>query len=88
MSDKKSYMDRKNILSEGALMKFFQGLFKGKDGLKRDAAKLERQLEKNVKSYNRGQERLEKAILKDFGEEVELDRITVDDVVKSARAAG
>ena len=40
MSKKKSYMDIKNILSEGVLKDFLLGLIKGKKGLKRDAAKL------------------------------------------------
>ena len=87
MSKKKSYMDIDNILSEGLFTNFLKGLIKGKEGLKRDAAKLEKKLEKNVKDYNKRQSTLEKAILKDFGEEVTLDRITVDDVVKSARAS-
>ena len=32
-------MDSKNILSEGALMSFIKGLFKGKKGLHRDIKK-------------------------------------------------
>jgi hypothetical protein len=86
MSKKNSYMDRKNILSEGALMQFLRGLFKGKKGLERDAYKLEKKLDKNVKTYNKIQGDLEKSIEKMYGTKVELDRITVDDVVKSAKA--
>ena len=85
MSKKKSYMDITNILSEGAFTNFLKGLIKGKSGLKRDAARLEKKLEKNVKSYNKTQSDLERAIEKQYGKKVKLDRITVDDVVKSAR---
>ena len=62
MSKKKSYMDSKNILSEGAIGAFFKGLFKGKKGMQRDVAKLERELESNVKDYNKRNRKLEKMI--------------------------
>ena len=48
MSKKKSYMDITNILSEGAFTNFLKGLTKGKKGLRRDVAKHEHELEKNI----------------------------------------
>ena len=66
MSNKKSYMDTKNILSEGALGAFFRGLFKGKKGMQRDAAKFEREVELNVKDFNKRNRKLEKMIEKRY----------------------
>ena len=74
MSKKKSYMDTKNILSEGALKDFLLGLIKGKKGLKRDAVKLRNKLERNVNlvSFSDGHmeiafnENLDKDFIKDL----------------------
>ena len=88
MSNKKSYMDTKNILSEGALGAFFRGLFKGKKGMQRDAAKFEREVELNVKDFNKRNRKLEKMIEKRYGKKVELDDITTDDMIKAAKVRG
>tara|TARA_R110000824_G_scaffold334653_1_gene521238 strand:- start:330 stop:596 length:267 start_codon:yes stop_codon:yes gene_type:complete len=88
MSKKKSYMDHKNILSEGAIGAFFKGLFKGEKGMQRDVAKLERELESNVKDFNKRNRKLEKMIEKRYGKKVELDDITADGMIKAAKARG
>jgi hypothetical protein len=64
MSNKKSYMDTSNILTEGAISAFLKGLFKGKQGLRRDAYKAKVKLEKNINTFNDAQSKLEKQIEK------------------------
>ena len=81
MSKKKSYMDKDNILSEGALKDFLLGLIKGKKGLKRDVVKLKNKLEKNVNTFNKTQSALEKAIEKQYGKKVKLKRQDVEKVI-------
>tara|TARA_R100001594_G_C3985320_1_gene251101 strand:+ start:57 stop:323 length:267 start_codon:yes stop_codon:yes gene_type:complete len=85
MSKKKSYMDIKNILNEGAFSNFLKGLTKGKKGLQRDIAKYEKELDKNIDEYNERQSKLENAIAKRYGKKVKLDRLSKKDVVKSAK---
>ena len=88
MSKKKSYMNKDNILTEGAIGAFFKGLFKGKKGMQRDVAKLERELDQNVKEYNKRNKKIEKMIEKRYGKKVELDDITTDDMIKAAKVRG
>ena len=85
MSKKKSYMDIKNILSEGVLKDFLLGLIKGKKGLKRDAVKLRNKLEKNVNDFNKTQEKLEKMIEKQWGKKVKLKKQDVEDIIAKSR---
>jgi hypothetical protein len=85
MSKKKSYMNVKNILTEGAIGNFLRGLFKGKKKLNRDVIKHKRKLEKSVKDYNDATSRFEKAFEKQFGKKVKFKRQTVDDFIDSAR---
>ena len=85
MSKKKSYMNKNNILTEGAIGNFLRGLFKGKKKLNRDVIKHKRKLEKSVKDYNDATSRFEKAFEKQFGKKVKFKRQTVDDFIDSAR---
>ena len=85
MSKKRSYMDVKNILSEGALKDFLLGLIKGKKGLKRDVKKIKKKIEKSVSDFNRRQGTLEKAIYKQYGKKVKLKRQNADDIISRAR---
>ena len=85
MSKKRSYMDIKNILSEGALKDFLLGLIKGKAGLKRDVKKIEKKIERNVNAFNKRQGDLEKAIYKQYGKKVKLKRQNSDDIISRAR---
>ena len=85
MSNKKSYMDTSNILTEGAISAFLKGLFKGKQGLKRDAYKAKVKLEKNIDTFNDNQSKLEKEIEKVWGKKVKLPRQNFDKVVNKAR---
>ena len=84
MSKKKSYMDKENILSEGALTSFLKGLFKGKKGLDRDVRKSKYELEKSVDKYNAATDKFEKAFEKQFGKKVKFPRQTIDDFIRKA----
>ena len=85
MSKKKSYMDKKNIIEEGAISSFLRGLFKGKKKLNRDVVKFKKGVEKSVKDYNNASERFEKAIAKQYGKKIKTKRMTVDDFIDQAR---
>ena len=85
MSKKKSYMNRKNILSEGALKDFLLGLFKGKKRINRDVQKLKYKIDKSVKDYNDSTDKLEKALYKIYGKKVKFPKQTADDVINKAR---
>tara|TARA_Y100000361_G_C10997394_1_gene257427 strand:+ start:276 stop:533 length:258 start_codon:yes stop_codon:yes gene_type:complete len=82
---KKSYMNSSSILTEGAINAFLKGLFKGREGLKRDAVRAKVKLEKSIDKFNDNQSDLEKEIEKVWGKKVKLPRQTFDDVVKKAR---
>ena len=81
----KSYMNSSSILTEGAINAFLKGLFKGREGLKRDAVRAKVKLEKSIDKFNDNQSDLEKEIEKVWGKKVKLPRQTFDDVVKKAR---
>ena len=81
MSKKKSYMNKNNVVSEGFYKDFFKKLFKGKKGLQKDVHKLSKDLEKQVNIINTSQSKLEKAIEKQYGKKVKLQRTSVDDMV-------
>ena len=49
MSKKKSYMDKKNILSEDVITSFFKGLWRGMRGVPEKKKKTKTQLEKLAK---------------------------------------
>ena len=52
MSKKKSYMDKKNILSEDIISSFFKGLFKGmKQGIFGKKTKSSEQDKKELQNY-------------------------------------
>tara|TARA_R100000008_G_scaffold86327_1_gene78930 strand:+ start:1048 stop:1308 length:261 start_codon:yes stop_codon:yes gene_type:complete len=85
MSKKKSYMNVKNILTEGALKSFLLGLFKGKKGLNKTVAKHKIKLEKSVKAYNDATEKFEKAFEKEYGKKVKFERETIDTFIDKAK---
>ena len=57
MSKKKSYMDKENILTEGAIGSFLRGLFKGKKRLDRDVSKYKHEVEQSVDKLNSATDR-------------------------------
>ena len=81
MSNKKSYMNSKNILSEG----FFDKLHKFVKKLKPDEKK---KFKKSLKlkavlfSMNKGVDRFEKAIKDQYGVDVELEKFKISDFIK------
>jgi len=68
VSKKKSYMNVKNILSEDIISSFLKGLFKGITGIKnkpkKDAKKLEKDLQQSVDKFNDGISKMHSAINK------------------------
>ena len=85
MSKKKSYMDKDNILTEGAIKSFLLGLFKGKERMKGDVAKYKIQVEKSVNNYNKATSKFEKAFEKQFGKKIKFPRQTIDNFIDKAR---
>ena len=85
MSKKKSYMDKDNILSEGAIKSFLLGLFKGKKRMKGEVAKYKIEVEQSVKDYNKATSKFEKAFAKQFGKKVKFPRQSIDDFINKAR---
>jgi len=85
MSKKKSYMDKENILTEGAIGSFLRGLFKGKKRLDRDVSKYKHELEKSIEKTNAATNKFEKAFEKQFGKKVKFQRQTIDDFIRKAK---
>ena len=81
MSKKKSYMDRKNILSEG----FIQNLFRKFKELRKlnkkqkQNLKVDRKLKGHVKSLNKSVSDVEKYFKQAYGVDVDLDKFDAKD---------
>tara|TARA_Y100000593_G_C4277458_1_gene320876 strand:- start:396 stop:653 length:258 start_codon:yes stop_codon:yes gene_type:complete len=85
MSKKKSYMDKNNIMTEGAIGDFLRGLFYGKSRLQKKSKRLNKALDKTIDQFNKGAERLEKAIEKQYGKKVKLPRQSKEDMIRNSR---
>ena len=99
MSKKKSFMDTKNIISEDIFSAFFRGLFTGKGSyskeeidakLKARENKFKKDIKKDVDSLNKSFQQMYKAINKrrkqNGDKPKKAPKVTVDDVVKDAKA--
>ena len=85
MSKKKSYMNKENIINEGGIQNFLKGLFRGKKSLDRDVAVAKVKLKKSVDKSNDALDRLEKAILKQYGKKVKFKKQDMDDYLDRAK---
>ena len=79
MSKKKSYMNQKNILSEGFFSKLFK-LFKT-DKKTQDRIKRKTNIKKSIKDLNKAQSDLEKGLSKELGRKIELNRYALKDFI-------
>jgi len=71
MLNKKSYMNKNNILSEGFLDKLFK-FFKA-DPETKARIKRKQNIKKSVKSLNKAQSDLEIGLSKEFGKKIKLN---------------
>ena len=81
MSNKKSYMDRYNLLGEGFFNKLFK-LFKIKDDDVKDKIKKDPKVKKALNKLNTNQKEFEDYLSKLSGEEIKLSRFDADDFLK------
>ena len=79
MSDKKSYMNRINILSEGFLDKIFKFFKADKEAQGR--IKRKKSIKKSIKKLNTAQSELEAGLSKEFGKKIELNRYSLKDFI-------
>ena len=79
MLNKKSYMDRNNILSEGFLSKLFK--FFKTDKKTQDKIKRKADVKKSLFNFNKAQSDLEKSLSKEFGEKITLNKYTLKDFI-------
>jgi len=91
MSAKKSYMSSNNILSEGFLDKLFKKIMPNAHKkteemyLKRKLEKHESELQKAINKSNMATRKFEKAFEKETGRKINLDDISLEDVLKRYR---
>ena len=77
MLKKKSYMNSKNILSEGFFSKIFKMLKISKT--QKDQIKKSKEIHKSIKDLNSAQSNLEDALEDYVGKKVKLNRYTLKD---------
>ena len=79
MSDKKSYMNQSNLITEG----FFDKLkyFFGFDSKKVKVLKKDKKINQNLKNLNKSWSSIEKHIAKQYGQKVKFNKFKLSDFI-------